>query len=343
MYAIELNDTEKRSIQTLITGLARQFRMVGDPDFLMESAVAAHELPRRLRQFLIHFKNEEVENGCALMSGLPVDDEKIGATPPHWKCVGPGNPALEYEIFLMLCAALLGDALAWSTQQSGRIVHDVLPIRGHEHEQLGTGSEQLLWWHTEDAFHPFRADYIGLLCLRNPDSVSTTVCAVDMIELDADETDRLFEPVFTIRPDESHRPKNGGNGADPAEVAVERQQEAYTEIERMNTRPDRISVLYGDKRSPYLRIDPYFMDPAQDVRAQSALESFIRRIDRALMNCTLKPGDTLFVDNYRAVHGRQPFRAHFNGRDRWLKRINVTRDLRRSRESRISANSRVIY
>jgi enduracididine beta-hydroxylase len=56
----------------------------------------------------------------------------------------------------------------------------------------------------------------------------------------------------------------------------------------------------------------------------------------------LEPGDMLFVDNFRAVHGRRPFSARFDGRDRWLKRINVTRDLRKSRRVRGSRESRVI-
>ena len=54
-------------------------------------------------------------------------------------------------------------------------------------------------------------------------------------------------------------------------------------------------------------------------------------------------GDFAFIDNYQAVHGRKPFRARYDGRDRWLKRINVVRDLRKSRESRLSAASRVLY
>jgi enduracididine beta-hydroxylase len=51
----------------------------------------------------------------------------------------------------------------------------------------------------------------------------------------------------------------------------------------------------------------------------------------------------LFVDNFRAVHGRNPFKANFDGRDRWLKRLNIASDLRKSRDSRVSSYNRVIY
>ncbi|MGI5336008.1 hypothetical protein ACQEVS_00715 [Streptomyces sp. CA-181903] len=47
----------------------------------------------------------------------------------------------------------------------------------------------------------------------------------------------------------------------------------------------------------------------------------------------------LFVDNYQAVHGRRPFAAAYGGRDRRLKRVNITRDMCRSRSARGSASS----
>ncbi len=56
----------------------------------------------------------------------------------------------------------------------------------------------------------------------------------------------------------------------------------------------------------------------------------------------LEPGDLLIIDNYRAVNGRKPFQARYDGRDRWLKRIGVTRDLRKSRAARSSADSPIV-
>jgi enduracididine beta-hydroxylase len=51
----------------------------------------------------------------------------------------------------------------------------------------------------------------------------------------------------------------------------------------------------------------------------------------------------VFVDNYRAVHCRSSFAARFDGTDRWLKRVNVARDLRKSRNARATAASRVLF
>lgn len=57
----------------------------------------------------------------------------------------------------------------------------------------------------------------------------------------------------------------------------------------------------------------------------------------------LAPGDCVFIDNFRAVHGRKSFRARYDGTDRWLKRLNITRNLRGSRAWRPAADNRVIY
>jgi alpha-ketoglutarate-dependent taurine dioxygenase len=62
-----------------------------------------------------------------------------------------------------------------------------------------------------------------------------------------------------------------------------------------------------------------------------------------LQDFVLKPGDFVFIDNYRTVHGRRPFKARYNGYDRWLKRINITKDLRKSRDARLASTERHIY
>lgn len=56
----------------------------------------------------------------------------------------------------------------------------------------------------------------------------------------------------------------------------------------------------------------------------------------------LRPGEVLVIDNYRAVHGRQGYPARFDGTDRWLKKMTVTGDLRRSRGQRAHPGSRII-
>src|SRR5262249_141368 len=155
---------------------------------------------------------------------------------------------------------------------------------------------------TEDAYNASRADFIGLLCLRNPDATPTTVGVLPADQLDPQHLDQLFQPLYYFGTDlaKAGRPRMSGPEA----------------------------VLSGAHRRRYLRVDPYFMSPS-DKAAKEALAALSELIERGLEEVALGPGEMLFLDNHRAVHGRRPFAAKYDGSDRWLKRINISRDLRR--------------
>ncbi|HKH47423.1 MAG TPA: guanitoxin biosynthesis L-enduracididine beta-hydroxylase GntD [Thermoanaerobaculia bacterium] len=333
-----LENEEIGQVQSLVKELADRYGSSEDPKFLEKVTVHAHELPRRLRQHLNSFRLHEPSSAICLVSGYPIDEEKIGATPKHWKLREGRSRVAEEEMALVLMGSLLGDCISWATQQDGYMVHDILPIPGMEKEQLGSSSDELLWWHTEDAFHEGRGDYLGMMCLRNIDKVPTTFLPMSEIEIDPKLMEKLFEPHYTIRPDESHLKKNKSDV-----TAIDGTLEsAYQNIENMLSNPNRIPVLFGDPKSPYIRIDPYFMDPVEDSDAQEALNTLVREIDQKIADVVLEGGDFCFIDNFQGVHGRKPFRARYDGRDRWLKRINIARDLRRSRSMRAAASDRVI-
>ncbi len=352
MLRISICDSEAAAVQRVVRDAAAAYGAAEAPEFLRCAPVIAHDLPRGLRQAFMDFKIAE-RAPAILVSGYPIDGGRIGRTPAHWRDERPRSNAVEEEMLLVLCASLLGDAFGWATQQAGRIVHDVLPIKGHEHEQIGTGSEELIWWHTEDAFHPYAGDYVGLLCLRNPTGTATTLGMLEGERLSAGDTALLAQAQFVIRPDESHQPKNqasgssnGGSHNGGSHVPAERsdgEDALYREIEAMNAAPPRVPVLYGRPGDYYLKLDPYFMDrTALPPEADAALTHLIDAIDASLVDVVLQPGDILFVDNCKAVHGRKPFTATHDGNDRWLKRINVTRDLRKSRAGRSAPDSRII-
>ncbi|MDY7094113.1 MAG: TauD/TfdA family dioxygenase, partial [Acidobacteriota bacterium] len=158
-------------------------------------------------------------------------------------------------------------------------------------------------------------------------------------ELSDEHRRLLFEPHYTIRPDNSHQQKNKSDLAPEGGNLVA----SYQGIEKMTEEPDKIAVLFGDPKAPYARLDPYFMDPVEDPpEAQEALEALIKILDRDLKDLVLSQGDVCFIDNFQGVHGRKPFKARYDGTDRWMKRVNVVRDLRKSREIRESASSRIM-
>ena len=51
----------------------------------------------------------------------------------------------------------------------------------------------------------------------------------------------------------------------------------------------------------------------------------------------LESGDLLVVDNRKSVHGRTPFKARYDGFDRWLQRLYVKVDVWPGRDDRGSA------
>src|SRR5260370_13551448 len=103
----------------------------------------------------------------------------------------------------------------------------------------------------------------------------------------------------------------------------------------MIRRPPR-STLF-----PYTTLFRSEVEPHDD-EARNALDALLRQLRSSQYDVALEPGDLLIIDNYRAVHGRKPFQARYDGRDRWLKRISVTRDLRKSLAARSSADSPLI-
>jgi Fe(II)/alpha-ketoglutarate-dependent arginine beta-hydroxylase len=346
MERIFLCDREIDEIKLLVKDVISQYSSVEDNNFLKDAPLVAHELPKRIRTFINDFRLLEPSSGVCLISGYPISDEKIGKTPSHWQYRPEISPALEEEIIFILLSALLGEVIGWSTQQAGHIVHDVIPIQGHEYEQLGSSSEELLWWHNEDAFHPYRGDYLGMMCLRNQEKAATTVAPVDASQLEPEDVAILFEPRFTIRPDESHLPKNQSNLPENINDSDRLLDSAYQKMNEINCKPEKISVFYGDPQSPYVRIDPYFMDIEyleEDDEAKKTLKKLINAIESNLTKLVLQPGDFCFIDNYKAVHGRKPFTTLYDGKHRWLKRIIITRDLRKSRSARSSCTSRIIF
>lgn len=343
MFVIELTDADVRQVEMLLADITARAPRTDDEEFLAELTVYGQELPRAMRVQANRFRLQEPTGAC-LFRGFAVADDRLGDTPRSW-CADEAalSSTLREDVFLLLCASLLGDPISWATQQSGRLLHDVIPIKGHELEQINSSTAAPLWWHTEDAFHPHRAEYVGLMCLRNPDAVETTYAMFDDLELDAATRAILSEPRFVIRPDESHLAKNRAatNRLAAPAALLER---SYAWVKAMNDNPPLVPILYGDPDRPYGRLDPYFMDRMEDdTQAMTAFDTLVKEIDDKITGIALRPGEVLFVDNNKTVHGRKPFVACFDGRDRWLRRVNVTRDRRQSRGARATAGSHTIF
>ncbi len=186
----------------------------------------------------------------------------------------------------------LGEPTGWPTGD------EVVPIRGHEDLQINSASSTTLLWHTEDAFHSYGADYVGLMCLRNPQRAETTLACVQDVELDPEAAEKLFEPRFILRPDEAHLPHDGDPNPPTSPEQAKVLARSQARIEQLLSNPQKVAVLFGDPASPYLRLDSAEVERTDDLDAMAALDHLITAVDKRLDGIVLDPGDLLFVDNF---------------------------------------------
>ncbi|MGF1427266.1 guanitoxin biosynthesis L-enduracididine beta-hydroxylase GntD [Kitasatospora sp. LaBMicrA B282] len=316
-HSLDLTEQDARAAIELAADCVRTFKSANDVRFLDEAPVLAQELPLPVRRHLNTARRDERAH-ATMIRGNAVDQAALGSTPDHWSAADT-EASQVYGALLVLYSALLGDVIGWATQQSGRLVTDVLPSRGYEQSLVSASSELELGWHTEDAFSPHRADWVGLFALRNGTDVATTVSHVDVPRIPAAIARVLAQPRFVALPDHSHEFAEGAAPTEP------------------------VAILSGHAEAPVLRIDrDFFQARPGDAAASEALEWVVAHLDANLRDVFIRTGDVCFVDNRNVVHGRRAFRAGYDGADRWLKRVNIVRDLRRTRPGRRDGTTRVI-
>ncbi|MFI9235143.1 TauD/TfdA family dioxygenase [Streptomyces sp. NPDC053079] len=274
------------------------------PEVLRHVARAAAGLSEGVRH---HCRPVDTAEGLFVLSGLEIDDAAIGPTPADWATAG--DSAAVHDVALLLLATLMGNPIAWEGQQDGRFVHNIVPSPGHEQAQTGASSTVLLSPHTEDAFHPGRAHVLMLGCMRNHDKVATTAASIREVRLTRADIAELSRPALPILPDD-----------------------AYFQTHGLVWQPQPVPTVWAGEDGLTLRFDPAYT-PLEEASpgyraAYARLERELTRVSRAV---TLAPGDVLVVDNDLVVHGRVPFRARYDGTDRWLKRASVRIPGRRTR------------
>jgi L-asparagine oxygenase len=276
---------------------------------LIDARVAA--VPASVRAAL---RPPATATGVAIVDRLPLHDAELGPTPRDWReaAAWSGDPArressFRLDVTMLLLARCAGEPFGWQGQQRGRLVNNIVPSPGHEHEQSGASSVTLLAPHTEDAFHPDRAHLLLLGCLRNPDLVGTTVSCVREARLSPEQRERLAAPALPILPDVSY-----GDDFDD------------------RTTPPIATLADG----PTLRYDPAYTPLERaDTEFRDAYTQLSTELERVARTAVLEPGQLLLVDNDVVVHGRVPFAPHYDGTDRWLKRVNIRLPQRHRAES----------
>lgn len=318
---VEMTPAESQTAAELAESLLVRFEDPVSSEFLETAPFLGSELPATVAQAIRAFRYGDATDALVI-SGLPVT---AGPTPPHWNHPDAQAPHMA-DFWLALIMAQLGDAVSWSSLQGGQLVNNILPIQKQESLQTGHSSDVVLDLHIEDAFSTLRCDHLGLISLRNEDLVPTTAVGISSIDVTGPEYAPLFEPRYVIRPDDEHLRNLREAGVGEGELLA-----APT------------AVLSGSPQAPDVRLDPPYMSALPgDVEADRALQLLIMELSANVEDVALAPGEVLIVDNHRALHGRKPFTARYDGTDRWLRRLTTVKDLRRSRVARSEASSRII-
>jgi Fe(II)/alpha-ketoglutarate-dependent arginine beta-hydroxylase len=313
-----LTSEELPCIEGLVSELRSSFNTIESEQFASECEVAASELPRRLRAHLSQIRSGQFRGGFFQISGFIVDDNCLGPSPVHWDVAWFEQPYLREEIYQCLISSAIGGLIGWRTRENGRFLQHVVPIESDKYEQLGGSSATPLLLHTEDAFHPARADHFTLMCYRNNEAAVTYLAVVDELELDADTIAVLRQSRFLIEPDKSHLPKNNVSGH------LMPDHNRYDRVKALIENPEPCALIYGSSSRPMMRVDQPFTRVAEgDDEAQRALTLLHNEMERKSHAVILKSGDLLIVDNLTAAHGRSVYKPDYGPKHRWLRRVNI--------------------
>ena len=247
-------------------------------------------------------------SGVLLLRDLPVGT--LPATPARPDVATGASPRT--EALVLDVARRLGDPVGYLPEQGGVLVQNLLPTPDGADHQVSTSSTVTLAFHTETAFHPHLPRYLVLLCLRGDPAAVTTWCTVDdaLAGLTPAEVEVLRQPRFRCGVDES-----------------------FTDGRPAGLGPAR-PIVWGDPAAPSWTFDEDLM-VGTDLVAQAALEHLAASVLDHQRGVVLAGGDLLVLDNELVVHGRSPFRARYDGTDRWLQRAFVIEDLAPSAPDRV--------
>jgi L-asparagine oxygenase len=314
-FTVTLNDDEQQALRAAIEGLPPlRVEDLDDDALFTRVELARREVPERLAERLIDFRKNSNEYGTLLFRNLPVDED-LPPTPDDGR-VARDKDSHVSEGALLLLMMHLGDPIAYSDEKEGALIQNICPVKGKETRQENTGSVYLEF-HTEDGFHPHKPDFLALYCLRQDhDGVARTATASvrrALGSIPGQAVSLLRRPLYRIRLASSF--SGDGEGA-------------------RYSRP--MPVLSGDLLEPELCVDLHAME-ALDPAAEDALAALDAALKEVVVDHALEPGDMFVVDNRVAAHARTGFEPRYDGNDRWLQRLFVVQDLRRSRASRPGA------
>lgn len=288
-------------------------------EFYISAQIFGDSFPGELKNKLRNFKRTSNFHGALLLKNLPVDPD-LCKTPLVASEV-PDKKTFVSETLLTSIASFFGEPFTFYQERGENMFHNISPTEKNKDKISSESSDIFLDFHTELIFHPLMPDYLLLYCLRQDHrkEAETLVLSVNQLmpHIPPGMVSLLFQERFVTGIDYSFGSPNGLKGNGP-----------------------KTSVLFGDRENPSFRCD-FDLMVGGDEKSQKALD-YLRKLSQKLYTSViLEPGDLLIVDNQKSLHSRTPFKARFDGTDRWLQRVLVTRDLSKATQD-FGARNRIV-
>lgn len=317
MTIIEVTETEYQ----ILLSLANQMNTHPSKNphlFCKQCSRFSNYVPERLQNIIKQFGDKGSSTGYLLIKNCKI--ENLDPTPPgnQYK-IGENTDLAKIQAILI---HVMGEMIAYEAEGYGRLFQDVVPIQSMENTQASVGSGVELEIHTEQAFSKLRPDILSLACLRGDPNAFTHIFPVKSIidHLTPEECALLREPLWKTGVDLSFKM----HGKEFVDGDIR----------------GPMSILSGPLEDQVLVFDQDLMMGITE-EAQGLIKKIVDLYYKHKNAHNLCPGEIIFIDNNRAVHGRSPFFPKYDGKDRFLVRCFATFDLNKSAFAR-DENSRTI-
>lgn len=287
---VELSFAERYQLAKLMADTTTEYTEQDFRSYLAQCLAEGWQLPERLLKALATLGQSHANEGFLLIRNLPLPD--MGFTPASRKHLPRDTGLNRTKHLKTLINSQIGTVYTFDSKQNQDHVESIFPIREDASRQINSNSN-FLEWHVEDGFHPLRADFVSLLCLRGDPDALTYICPMSYIDLPDDVLDTLSQPRYLIQVDDTFNPT----------------------VARLQF---KTSVFDSARRNEVV-YDPSYMS-CLDPEAERAFRLLGAQIQAKHLAIALKAGDMLIFDNKKVVHARSPYSPRYDGTDRWLLR-----------------------
>jgi L-asparagine oxygenase len=283
-----------------------------------EAIIAAHRafagLPASLEQEIAAFARNPDSPGTMLVDGLPLDPE-LPATPEGRAVVD--RSSFVGEGCLLGLSRMLGEPIGFLSEKSGDLIHNVTPVAAGAYTQSNQGSKVFLNYHNDSVYdadghyHRYNPDFLILLCMRADRDGRALTYYADARDasrvLEAGDRELLRQPLYRMAAPSTYTREQAGG-------------------QRVWSQP--YPVLAGPEDTPEISVAANGI-MAITPEAQAALDRLTTAFNDSRVHgvVALKPGNALLINNRKGLHARSVFEPTFDGRDRWLLRTYIRRNL----------------